>query len=100
MRAVRVLRIRTTLTSRVIYDELALVRFTRSVCPSVHPLRALWTSLATRQASASYRRQRDSGRLPGLCDACSRRNNARCRKFIAFSVEMKIERALTDRPTD
>ena len=102
-----VCRVYTTQTSRVIYDELALVRFTRSVRPSVRPLRALWTSLTTRRAgSPGYRWARDSrpgqtvsGWL-GLCDACKRRNNARCRKFIARGVEMKIERVLTDRQTD
>ena len=44
----------TTQTSRVIYDELALVRFTRSVRPSVRPSTARsWTSLTTRRAGLS-----------------------------------------------
>ena len=83
----------------MIYDKLALTRslarFTRSVCPSVRPS----TALSRLPSASPPARLQDSRPGPvGLCDACSRRNNAPCRKFIAFGVEMKIERALTDRP--
>ena len=104
-------RVHTTQTSCVIYDELALVRFTRSVRPSVHCALFGLPSPPAGAGSPGYRWARDSRPGParpgpavsgwlGLCDACKRRNNARCRKFIARGVEMKIERVLTDRQTD
>jgi len=53
-------RVHTTQTSCVIYDELALVRFTRSVRPSVHCALFGLPSPPAGAGSPGYRWARDS----------------------------------------
>jgi len=94
------------LASRVIYDKLALLPFTRSVCLSVRPpqhaLRT-WASGERRTApgegqpyTATTRPAASHASLQWLLCCNNARGAAAIRRFIAGGVEMKIERAPTD----